>query len=104
MCGLSSGAAAGSTGAVAGLNAQLSGIFGNLGTLGAASIALAAVFPNGYAIFSAFAYFFLGALTMPVNLFNANAALPLELRIMLIALFGLLNIFAVGEYLGAKRF
>lgn len=104
-CGLSSSSTTGTLGNVGALNTQIGSIFTSLGILGAGSaIAFAVGFPNGYAIFAAAAYFMLGAFTMPVGLFNANAALPLEIRVFIIGLFGLLNLFAVLEYLGAKRF
>lgn len=104
-CGLSSSSAAGNTGNIGTLNTQIGSIFNSLGILGAGSaIAFAVGFPNGYAIFAAAAYFMLGAFTMPVGLFNANAALPLEVRVFIISVLGILNLMAVLEYLGAKRF
>lgn len=104
-CALESGAAAGTQGTVASVTGQLDSVFGSLGLLtGGALIAFAVGFPNGYAIFAAVAYFLLGAFTIPTGIFNASSSLPLEIRVLLITVFSLLNIFAVLEYLGAKRY
>lgn len=103
-CYLPAGAT-GQTGTIAGVNTQLSSIFAGLGILsGGAIIAFSVAFPNGYAIFAAAAYFLLGGATMPINLFNANSGLPNELRIFLIVVMSLLNLFAVLSYLGAKNY
>lgn len=92
-------------GTIAGVNNQLVGIFASLGILGGgALIAFSVAFPNGYAIFAAAAYFLLGGATMPINLFNPNSGLPTEVRLFFIAVFSLLNVFAVLSYLGAKNY
>lgn len=104
-CALNTGASAGTTGSIGALNNQITNIFTSLGILGAGSvIAYAVGFPNGYAIFAAAAYFMLGAFTMPVGLFAADTVLPLEIRVFIVFVLGMLNLFAVLEYLGAKRF
>jgi len=104
-CDTLGGGLTGQNGAIADVNSQLSDIFGALGILGGgAIIAFSAAFPNGYGIFAAVAYFLLGALTMPINLFNSSSGLPNEVRLFFIAIFSLLNIFAVLSYLGAKNY
>lgn len=95
----------GAGGTTADLNTQIGSVFANLGILGLGTIVAGTLgFPNGYAIFAAAGYFLLGAFTMPLGLFTADSGLPVEIRVFLIALFSLLNLFAVLENLSAKRF
>ena len=95
----------GVNGSASGLNTQIQTIFTSLGILGLGTIVAGAVgFPNGYAIFAAAGYFLIGAFTMPLGLFTAEIGLPVVVRIFIVTVFSLLNLFAVLENLSAKRF